>query len=334
MSVELMLPLSGAEGGTIFKDYSTRGATVTVTGNVKTTAAQAKHYGSSALFDGDGDRLSVPIILFPSASDFTIEAWVRIDDCADGFYVMSQSNSATSTGGMAFFVGTDKKLSFLTGTTTTKGGDDVPSATWQHLCLMQSASRIYGLLHGVPQFDVARENVAFNNGSSLNVGATWNGAGTFSPGYMNDLRIDVGAANYPVTGFTPPSYPLFNTTDPATAQTPMMAIERIGHGIPPVTAPLNMAWDLPNALVERRYSGPGTIQGVFKKKSVNSEGDVYILTFKTGQRVARTRADASGNWRVDGLALGVDYIALGVDDLKQLDPDGLSPLRAVQEVIP
>jgi hypothetical protein len=57
---ELLLPMTGANNGTVFTDYSLRQRVVTRT-NAVTSTAQSRYsaYGSSGYFDGNGDFLSV-----------------------------------------------------------------------------------------------------------------------------------------------------------------------------------------------------------------------------------------------------------------------------------
>lgn len=74
--VVLNLPMTGANNGTVFPDY--KGHAVTVSGNAKTvTATYPLAIGSSASFDGVGDKISYTgADLALGSADCTIEFWL------------------------------------------------------------------------------------------------------------------------------------------------------------------------------------------------------------------------------------------------------------------
>jgi hypothetical protein len=78
-NVVLLMPMTGTNGGTTFTDL--KGHSVTANGNaVTSTARYVGTLGSSALFDGTTDYLSIPASseFNMGTGDFCIEAWVYI----------------------------------------------------------------------------------------------------------------------------------------------------------------------------------------------------------------------------------------------------------------
>ena len=77
-NVVLLLHMNGANSGTTFTDSSSFARTVTTYGDAKTSTTQSKFNGSSGLFDGTTDRLSVPASsdFNMGSGDFTIETWI------------------------------------------------------------------------------------------------------------------------------------------------------------------------------------------------------------------------------------------------------------------
>lgn len=76
---KLMLPMDGADAATAFPDSSASAKTVTAVGNAQIDTGQSKFGGASGLFDGAGDRLTVPDSpdWSTGTGDFTIDFWVR-----------------------------------------------------------------------------------------------------------------------------------------------------------------------------------------------------------------------------------------------------------------
>ena len=100
-SVSLLLHMDGTNGSTLFVDSSQSPKSVTASGNAQISTTQSKFSGSSGLFDGSGDYLSIP---FTSGggfdfgtSNFTVEFFTRVSELKRcDFYVCAPSTGATS----------------------------------------------------------------------------------------------------------------------------------------------------------------------------------------------------------------------------------------------
>ena len=80
-NTKLLMHFNGTDASTTFTDHSLVPKTITPSGNVQIDTAQSKFGGSSALFDGTGDYLTIPDsndFAFGS-EDFTIDFWMRLN---------------------------------------------------------------------------------------------------------------------------------------------------------------------------------------------------------------------------------------------------------------
>ena len=96
---KLLLHNNSNDSSTSFIDSSGTGKAVTANGDAKISASQSKFGGSSALFDGTGDYLSLADSddwNFGSG-DFTIDGWFRANVWADANYQLLGQNSYGST---------------------------------------------------------------------------------------------------------------------------------------------------------------------------------------------------------------------------------------------
>ncbi len=144
--VSLLLPLSGADNGTVFTDYSPVPKAVSRVGDVKTRTAQSKYYGSSGYFDGLGDYLRIDPVAddLIGADPFTIEGW---------FYPVTRPGGQpslfslhTSGGGNRIVVadyfafGSSFPNTFYTLT--------LPLVEWRHVAVVRTATKLRVFIGG------------------------------------------------------------------------------------------------------------------------------------------------------------------------------------------
>jgi hypothetical protein len=208
--VELLLPMTGANNGTVFTDYSLRQRTVTRTGAV-TSTAQSKFaaYGSSGFFNGTTDYLSVANANGFDFSDrtFTVETWVRLAS-NNSARIASRSVGANNTDRQwVFFTNSSGNLVFIGY--TTGGGSEFAASTgavatgaWVHVAASCDSGSlrlfINGTQDGTQTLTSLRAQVA-----ALEVGSLQSISRSYLSGYMQDFCITKGAAKY-TANFTPP----------------------------------------------------------------------------------------------------------------------------------
>jgi hypothetical protein len=215
-SVSLLLHMDGSNGSTSFVDSSANALTVTAVGNAQISTAQSKFGGSSALFDGTGDYLSIPDnsgFNFGSGA-FTIEAWVYYVATTGSFAIASQRASTTSNASWSLsLISTNNGPTFsysTSGTSLTTLAKTFSFSGnangWHHFAVCRSANTLYFFADGTSLGTSALVSTPFYDSTApVFVGATNSASPTsFMNGYIEELRITKGVARY-TANFTVPS---------------------------------------------------------------------------------------------------------------------------------
>lgn len=134
-SVVLLMPMTGLNGGTLFPDLKAH-TPITASGNAQTSTARSPlSIGSSGLFDGTGDYITLPTSADWAfgTGDFTVEAWVFITSYSGSGYPYDQvifGKQAVSPACLFFLQNSTGKPSFYDNTTTFVSSTAVPLNTW------------------------------------------------------------------------------------------------------------------------------------------------------------------------------------------------------------
>lgn len=205
--VSLLLHMDGSNGSTTFTDSSACKFTATASGNAQISTARSKFGGSSALFDGNGDYLTVPTdpVFNFGTGDFTVEAWVYITSTASDFLIISASGSggfffgAYNTTGAGWGVGRAAiAWDFTTGVSPVLN-------TWQHIAVSRSGTSLRIFVDGTQVGTTNSNSRSYDlSTTSLTIGSQ--GAGYYLTGNIDELRVSKGIARY-TANFTPPSSP-------------------------------------------------------------------------------------------------------------------------------
>lgn len=218
--VVLLLPMSGADEGTTFTDWSKAPKTVTRNGNAKTETGQYKYYGSSGYFDGTDDYLSLADSDdYYFSGDFTIETWVRLSalpslgsgsDSIKMLYSQRSSDSIRVFFGIAYFQGIHSSPGFwfqvdnsssIIGLTPSLSGA-IGADTWHHCAVSCTSGAVKVFLDGVSVASGSLSGSMPNISAGPTIGIGWTTTFDFA-GYMQDFRITKGVGRYTDT-FTPP----------------------------------------------------------------------------------------------------------------------------------
>ena len=207
--VKLLLPFDGSNGATSTTDSSNDNNSVTFVGTAQISTAQSKFGGSSMLFDGNSDYLTVTNSSFSSlntsGSTFTIEFWVYfISITGDQSAV---NNYSGSSGGLLINKNSSHVITAnlsgdgvdITGTTTVSAGQ------WYHIALSGSSGSYKLFLNGTQEGSTYTG--ALGGGSSTyQIGAFYWSSTLYYPvnGYLDDMRFTAGLARY-TSNFTPPT---------------------------------------------------------------------------------------------------------------------------------
>lgn len=218
-SVSLLLEFEGPDGATALEDLGPIGHTLTFNADAQLDTTDKKFGGSSGLFDGGGDYISIPdhasFQLSEANSDaFTIEAWVKIANLSASRTIIAQRAGINASQFM-FYVGSDGELKFTyytsgsTNATLATSGASIGTGQWYHLAVDKDSSgklRLYvdGVMLGS---DTPANSAFYDPSSDINIGAWLSGVNNVMNGWIDGLRVTKGVARFASdSGFTVPAH--------------------------------------------------------------------------------------------------------------------------------
>lgn len=150
--------------------------------------------GYSTHFDG-GDRLLVSddAALDVGTGDFTVEAWMYLDDDDGTYNILSHA----ATGGMwlgkyaSGFVWRRYGVTNVVTATT-----DPTENEWHHIAVARSGSSTKMFIDGVQTGSTASDTANYSVSSTLYIGDDGGANSQYMKGYIRDLRITKGVARY------------------------------------------------------------------------------------------------------------------------------------------
>ena len=220
-NVSLLLRGNGANASTTFTDGSLNAFTVTPFGNAQISTAQSKYGGSSMLFDGTGDYLTIPnnTALDLIGGAFTIEAWLyptitKSDACrifstgggavgwsaTTGIHVNLQLSTLAGILKFEISNNTTSPINIVTN-------NNVPINTWTHVAAVyDGANNVKLFINGqMESFTIATPARPSTNPTAA-VATIPGELGVVSSafqGHIDDLMVSKGVARY-TSSFTPP----------------------------------------------------------------------------------------------------------------------------------
>ena len=206
----LLLPGNGTNGAqnNTFLDGSTNNFTITRNGNTtQGTFSPFSQTGWGNYFDGSSGYLTTPAntAFAFGTGDFTVEMFVNTSNITNGGFV-SHGPSATSgywmfelSGGTFFW-----QASGVANIIVVSASSYLSNSVWTHLCVSRVSGTTRMFANGT-QIASATDNTNYSGSSSgsLSIGRSYNG--TYTTGYISNLRIVKGTG---VTTVTVPTAPL------------------------------------------------------------------------------------------------------------------------------
>ena len=276
----LLLPFNGANGATTTSDSSNNNVAVTFVGTSQISTAQSRFGGSSMLFDGNSDYLTVNHSSFGSfaASTFTIEFWVYFNS------ISGRMTFATNYSGGSNGIMIDKGDSHVLKLNLSGSGVDVTGTTtlttgqWYHVALSGSDGSYKLFLDGVQEGSTYTGSIP--TGSN-----TWElGAELYSGtvyyafnGYLDDIRFTSGIARY-TSAFTPPTTAHLTSAGDVNKQ---VLINSTADGVAIGTGGINQA-RIAKAWVNFDGTGTVAIRSSYNVSSITDNGaGAYTVNFST-----------------------------------------------------
>jgi hypothetical protein len=198
----LLIHADGTDASTFFEDdngaRSKKG--IAANGNAQIDTAESKFGGSSALFDGSGDRLSyIRNDGIGTSGDFTFEAWVRVN---------GGNLPTVFADNISFFINNSGVISYFSGTTRT-GTQTLTANQFSHCAWVRQSGTLNMYVNGVYADGFA--NSANMQDIEIYIGG-YNDTNNYA-GWLDEVRISK-VARYTGTGnFTPPTAPFQNDAD-------------------------------------------------------------------------------------------------------------------------
>jgi len=204
-------PLTSVQNTSFLLNYTSAGiynatmmTTMETVGDAKLSTAISKFGGSSMVFDGTGDYLSIPInpSLIFGTGDFTVETWVYLPSVSGYFGVVGMGSSG-------FFVQISNGNNIHVSQADVVDLADfaisptLSANTWYHFAMTRSGTSMKAFINGIQQGSTVTNSTNFTGTNAVLVGGHPGGIILYS-GYMDDLRITKGYARY-TSNFTPPT---------------------------------------------------------------------------------------------------------------------------------
>jgi len=206
-SVALLMPFDGTNNATTLVDVSNNPLTINNASNFITLKTDIKKYGSaSALLPGstsNSQATSSSNKLIVGTSDFTIELWAyRTLNSTDRGILHLRSGFDTYSG-LAIGVNTIGRWAAYIGGSERASTVLAAENSWVHLALTRSSGTTKFWVNGTEAISISdTTNYTMN---TINIG-NWYGDTYRFTGYIDDLRITIGASRYgAVSPFAPPS---------------------------------------------------------------------------------------------------------------------------------
>ena len=299
----LHLPFDGSNGATSTSDVSNQNNAVTVNG-AQISTAQSKFGGSSMLFDGSNDYLSVGGSEWNSnlnSGDFTVEFWIRFNTIGTPYIIQNYNGSNgwgvamwSGGGGTNYFdgfwySGGWKYIQYDVGGSsqyTTASAD-----TWYHVAFVRDGNDWSLYLNGTLEGTRTGLSGSITSSSlgSLEIGRKYNDT-YYVDGYIDDLRITKGLARY-TSNFTPPTSAHLTSAGDVNKH---IVVNSDADGVAIGTGGINQA-RVAKAWVNFNGTGTVAIRESYNISSLSDRGTgLYSLNLSTALSSAECAGAGSG----------------------------------------
>jgi hypothetical protein len=210
-NLRLALPLSGANGGTVFPNYGlSYEPGLTVGAGATTSTAQSKYYGSALHLNSNAHRLSYSTGMGIGTSDFCVSLWIRPTSLDALNVIASSILSGTGTNYFSMYLDTTGELVCQTRNTAGTqyfakfAAGTISINNWYFIEFGRASGQLYcsvdGVIGGTSQSDSAFSltSTAFALGFFGLQSNVYHGRF-----FANDLLFKVGEGPH-TSNFTPP----------------------------------------------------------------------------------------------------------------------------------
>ncbi len=211
--VSLLLHMDGANGSTTFTDSSQTPNTITGFGSAKTSTAQSKFGGASALLGGASGYLysnNIPALRL-ATGDFTIELFF-LAAVQSGFCSLIGQRTGGG-GGWGIFLDAVLKQVYIQGTTGTPSyvitaNSSYVDGVWNHIAVVRAGATTKIYVNGSEK---ASGSIGWAEDTTAPFAIGYQHSTSQYPflGYIDEVRITKDVARY-TANFTPPTEPFLD----------------------------------------------------------------------------------------------------------------------------
>ena len=295
---KLLLPFDGSNGATSTSDLSNANRTVTFYGTAQLSTAQSKFGGSSMLFDGDSDYLTVPHVSSDIVTELTLETWFKTSSSAYSTLIGTFSSAAGShiqintelDGGFAGGAGTGYVGVGVHGNSqldSSSGG--YSDGNWHHVALTRNASNLVTVwVDGVSKGTMTDSSAM--PAHSFYIGRLNHSSARYFDGYLDDVRWTPSVCRY-TSNFTPPTTAHLTSAGDVNKQ---ILINSTADGVAIGTGGINQA-RIAKAWVNFNGTGTVAIRDSYNVSSITDSGTGdYDINFSTSMNDTNYSAVGGG----------------------------------------
>ena len=204
--VSLLLTMEGSNGSTTFTDKGPNSYSVSTNGSPSISTAQSK-FGTGSYYNNNNATtyLSVdPAAVTFGSNDFTIEAWLYVNDISDTSYITSTYTTEKSSGnssnfgfhesnGLVYYtaIGSNDQVYIYEGSTS---GWSVN--TWYHIAATRSGNTFRIFKDGVEKASSTYSGDTYVGSKFIVGNGHWVISDNALDGYVSSLRITKNVARY------------------------------------------------------------------------------------------------------------------------------------------
>ena len=324
-SVGLLLHADGVDASTAVIDSSNSAKAVAVVGTAQIDTAQSKFGGASLLLPSGGGYVTIAQSTDWEfgTGDFTIEAWIRVDNLAASRGIFGRGDSGVS-GYLDLYVFTNGALYtnlYLNGggvVVVNSAASAIALNTWYHVAFVRQGSTFRQYINGVSQGTPGSSALAARSITGpLSVGSLGGGTFPFS-GHIDEARVTKGVARY-TADFTPPTAAFPDSTSSSDAtplrgnRAPVLGI--VSEYTPPAVGvsqfpPTLGVFDIEDG---GRFQIVGTVKEVALPVNTPLARRVALYEERSGRLIKRGFSDNAGNYSFTEIRGDRPYTVIAFD---------------------
>ena len=200
----VIVNFNGADAATTYTTDDSTALTVTFFGSTALDNAQRRFGSTSLTVPAAADYVSIPSDAATQfgSGDFGVEMWIRPSGITGTDIIYDQRSTGTQQA-LTIYLSAGVPYIFVNGANRINGPTALTTNTWYHLCVQRESGVTRMFLDGAQiGIDYTDTNVYVSN--PIFFGRDWTNTANGFDGWLDSLRILVGAPLYPVN-FLPPT---------------------------------------------------------------------------------------------------------------------------------